>query len=373
MVLTATGDLVYANTAHKSFRNTRIFGSLDGLRCLSILAVIWHHTASNAFDLPLAGRGHHGVTLFFAISGFLITTLLIREKGRNGTISLKKFYIRRSLRIFPLYYAVLGIYVVLVFAMERGTEAGDTFMGNLVPYLTYTSNWFVDLHGERVIFYFAWSLATEEQFYLFWPYIQKRCSYWTPAYIMSGLLVITYLASYGYLGLPDSFLLTVLQSIMPGICLGAILAHLLHHKRTFPALMKVLGHRFSAPLFLAALIGYCALPTIDDWIVHALGMLLVGSCVCREDHFLQRPFNWSPIRWMGVISYGMYMLHMLAKNAVGLLAGKIGFSLEEATLGIHPAVLEFLGTTIFVVIAATISYKTFEAYFLKLKSRFSTA
>lgn len=367
------GSALYANPAHQTYRTTRIFGSLDGLRCLSILAVIWHHTANTSFDLPLAGRGHHGVTLFFAISGFLITTLLIREKERSQTISLKKFYIRRSLRIFPLYYAVLGLYVALVFAMEKGTPAGDAFFGNLVPYLTYTSNWFVDLHGERVIFYFAWSLATEEQFYLFWPYIQKRFQFWTPVWVMTGLLLLTYLASYGYLGLEDGLLLTVLKSIMPGICLGSILAHLLHHKRTFPSVLKVIGQRWSPPLFLAALIAYCALPTIHDWVVHALGVLLVGSCVAREDHYLRRPFDWSPIRWMGVISYGMYMLHMLAKNAFSTIAGKVGISLESPLLGVHPAVLEFLGTTVIVVIAATLSFKTFEAYFLKLKSRFSTA
>jgi peptidoglycan/LPS O-acetylase OafA/YrhL len=136
--------------------------------------------------------------------------------------------------------------------------------------------------------------------------------------------------------------------------------------------MNFLGHRWSAPFFLAVLVTYCTLPTIHDWVVHALGVLLVGSCVGREDHFLRRPFHWSPIRWMGVISYGMYMLHMLAKNAFSTLAGMAGIPLELPLLGIHPAVLEFLGTTVLVVIAATISFKTFEAYFLKLKSRFST-
>lgn len=160
-------------TPHERFRSTRFFASLDGLRCLSILAVIWHHTAGHSFDLALSRRGHHGVTLFFAISGFLITTLLLREKQRLGDISLRKFYMRRSLRIFPLYYTVLLIYIALVAAMERGTHAGREFWGNLPAYATYTSNWFVDLKGERVIFYFAWSLATEEQFYLVWPWVQK--------------------------------------------------------------------------------------------------------------------------------------------------------------------------------------------------------
>jgi len=361
----------YANPMHEAFRKTKFFGSLDGLRCLSILAVIWHHTAGHSFELPLAGRGYHGVTLFFAISGFLITTLLLREREKIGTIDLKKFYIRRSLRIFPLYYTVLLIYVVLVMIMERGTDAGKEFVGNLPAYLTYTSNWFVDLKGERVIFYFAWSLATEEQFYLVWPWIEKYTKFWVPVFFMLGLLVIAYLASYGALGLEDGFVLTVLKSVMPGICLGAILAHLLHHKKTFPLVAMVLGHKGSAPLFLGALIAYCALPTIDSWIVHALGVLVVGSCVIREDHFIAKPFKLYPIRWMGTVSYGMYMLHMLAKNGYEMVAGKINADSVISRIGIDPIIGEFVGTTIIVVVLATISFKFYEVYFLNLKKRFS--
>src|SRR5437870_3157565 len=88
------------------FRQTRYFGALDGLRCLSIVAVVAFHTLRGTSS-PIVLRGNLGVDLFFLISGFLITTLLIRERSQYGAISLKKFYIRRTLRIFPLYYAVL--------------------------------------------------------------------------------------------------------------------------------------------------------------------------------------------------------------------------------------------------------------------------
>ncbi len=363
----------YANDAHQSFRKNRFFGSLDGLRCLSILAVIWHHTGGHSFEMLLSQRGHHGVTLFFAISGFLITTLLLRERERTGGISLKKFYMRRSLRIFPLYYSVLILYTVLVFLMERGTEAGDEYFRNLPAYASYTSNWFVDLKGERVILYFVWSLATEEQFYLVWPWIQKYTKFWVPVGVMSGLLAVAYLAGEGHLGLDDGFLLTVLKNIMPGICLGAILAHLLHHKSTFKAVAAVLGTKLSAPLFLAAFVGYCALPSINDWIVHAIGVLLVGACVCREDHFMRAPFRFFPIRWMGVVSYGMYMLHMLAKNGYDKVANRVGVDRLAEAVQVDPVVFEFIGTTILVVIAATLSFRYYESIFLRLKERFSTA
>src|SRR5882672_6045500 len=92
------------------FQKAKYFPLLDGLRAVSIVGVVWHHAGGALhFSGPLS-RGYHGVSLFFVISGFLITTLLLRERSRTGAISLRKFYLRRALRIFPLYYAVLALY-----------------------------------------------------------------------------------------------------------------------------------------------------------------------------------------------------------------------------------------------------------------------
>ena len=83
--------------AHQGYLETRVFGSLDGLRAASILAVVWHHTPLVYPDLVLSRRGFLGVDLFFIISGFLIVTLLLRERRRSGRISLRGFYVRRFL------------------------------------------------------------------------------------------------------------------------------------------------------------------------------------------------------------------------------------------------------------------------------------
>lgn len=98
---------VSPSNAHADFLRQRTFGSLDGLRAISIIGVVWHHTGA---DTGLRGmtRGFLGVDLFFVISGFLIVSLLLRERRRTGAISLRAFYARRLLRIFPLYYGVLG-------------------------------------------------------------------------------------------------------------------------------------------------------------------------------------------------------------------------------------------------------------------------
>jgi Acyltransferase family len=98
--------LTSPTTPHQRYLLTKYFPSLDGLRAISILAMVWYH----APELRLVWRtGFLGVHLFSVISGFLITTLLFREKSETGKISLKKFYIRRTLRIFPAYCLTLGL------------------------------------------------------------------------------------------------------------------------------------------------------------------------------------------------------------------------------------------------------------------------
>ncbi len=93
---------------HQAYLDTRFFSSLNGIRCLCCLAVIKEHVNWKWGGPRLPELGFLGVDLFFAISGFLIVTLLIRERERRGTISLKKFYMRRTLRIFPIYYLLIA-------------------------------------------------------------------------------------------------------------------------------------------------------------------------------------------------------------------------------------------------------------------------
>ena len=167
-----------------------------------------------------------------------ITTLLLRERSETGTISLKAFYLRRTLQIFPLYYGMLGLYVILVLLLERHSEAGAQFWRNLPFFATYTSNWFVPLTSDRIIFFFAWSLATEEQFYLFWPWVIRKGGVILPVAVMVVLLILQD-AALGSQG--TSLAVTVLASISPYICAGSLAAIALHNAASFRWAWRVIG------------------------------------------------------------------------------------------------------------------------------------
>ncbi len=358
--------------AYDAFRRRRFFGSLDGLRCVSILAVIWHHAAiplSRADGLP--GRGYLGVQLFFGISGFLITTLLLRERDEMGAISLRAFYSRRALRIFPLYYLVLLLYVAVVWAGARTSADGQQFFHNLPYFATYTSNWFVPLEG-RVIFAFAWSLAAEEQFYLVWPWVERAMGGGLGAVgAMLGLVGVHLAVLAGLLNgvLPAGSLPhVVLASVAMPICCGVLAAHLLHSRAGFRRAWPWLGAGWSAPLFagltlvLAGLRGGSMPVWLADTLL-ALAMVgLVAASAIREDHPLAGFFAARPARAVGRVSYGMYLLHMLCFNVVSRI---FGFGRTSAP------VLAFVATALAAFAVAWVSYRWFESPFLRLKARWS--
>jgi peptidoglycan/LPS O-acetylase OafA/YrhL len=359
--------------AYQKFRDTRFFGSLDGLRALSILGVIWFHSWYGTPRYPwlestaVLRNGRFGVEVFFAISGFLITTLLIRERLKYQTVALRDFYIRRSLRIWPLYYAVLGLYVVLVLLTEHDTERGRAFFHYLPTYLTYTYTWFGPRGAEPgAIFNFAWSLSTEEQFYLFWPLIIKLLRWPLAIAMVSAVVAVRVLAGLNpiaqLLG-PESLGYHILMSISVPICLGALLSQVLHRPGGFRFLYSVLGWKWSAPVALAALI-VCLIPMASPWmpVTWIVLTLLVGSCVIREDHGLAKLLRFKPLAYIGVLSYGMYLYNTLMVKALWPVAGH---------LGLHHPLLVFpllLGAT---VLVSWLSYRYFESPFLTLKERFS--
>jgi peptidoglycan/LPS O-acetylase OafA/YrhL len=362
---------------HQTFRGTRHFGSLDGLRAISILAVVWYHTSHPTIGtatnrIALLGRGNLGVGLFFAISGFLITTLILRERESYGWVSLRLFYARRTLRIFPLYYTVLLLYAITVFLLDRGSPAGRDFFWNLSFFVTYTSNWFVHLDG-RVIFYFAWSLAAEEQFYLVWPWIEKASRDGRLAVgAITAILALNLACASGALDsfLPEgSFARIVLASIAAPICFGVIFAHALHSPSGFRAAAKFLYPKWASVALTAAVLALASIPTAAisiPWLWKALLGLamaaLVAACAIREDHALSSMLSFRPMQEIGKVSYGMYLLHMLCLN----VAAKLCFRFS-----VQSSVALFVATACIAFAAAWLSFNYYESIFMRFKTRFS--
>ena len=351
-----------------SYRNKRFFSSLDGLRCISIVAVIWHHTAAKAFSSPISQQGYQGVTLFFTISGFLITTLLLREKEAKGTISLNKFYMRRTLRIFPLYYSIVLVYIVITKIVEGNSIYGLEFYSNIKYYVSYTSNWFIHSANDRIIFFFAWSLATEEQFYLLWPSVERVLSGWLSVYLAFALIVFSQLAQFGLLSsfIASPFVVRVVANISTTICLGVILAHILHENTTFKIVEKILGNYWSPAVGLfssVTLLFYVTeLGPIGELLLALSFTFLVGSCVIREDTCATRVLVLKPLVWIGTISYGMYLLHMLSANVAKRLLPSI--------TGSYPLAY-FVLTLLVATAVASFSYLYYESFFLRIKHRFA--
>jgi peptidoglycan/LPS O-acetylase OafA/YrhL len=341
---------------HSEYLAARYFPSLDGLRAISILIVVAFHTR-------MLWWGFYGVQLFFAISGLLITTLLLREQAATGVVSLRNFYVRRVLRIFPLYYAVLAVYVVLVLVFEHGSVPGRQFMGNLKFFATYTSNWFVDTYsGNRIIFYFAWSLATEEQFYMFWPGVVRfaRRRWLVPVGVMTAMLLIgqagRWAVANGALS-EDTVPGRMLMHIAGPICLGSMAAYALHSRSGFQRAYAVLGRAWSAPAAAVLALACMVIPGTPNIVYSTAFTLLVIACVVRPDHLLRPVLEQRFLVYIGSISYGMYLLHMIAINTIHRFTPSNALTL---TLALPLTVL-----------MAGLSYRYFERPFLSLKARFT--
>jgi peptidoglycan/LPS O-acetylase OafA/YrhL len=345
------------------FMATRRFGALDGLRAVSAIAVVWHHTGAAGIPGPsLWQKGFLGVDFFFAISGFLITSLLLRERSAVGGISLKKFYARRALRIFPLYYATLLVYLVLVAATRRHSPDGILFFHYLPAYATYTYNWFA---GNQVTFDLAWSLATEEQFYLLWPpllvatlALGGRKRIWPPLVALAVLIAVS-----------QGIDLVVDSSVMPwripasmslSILLGAAAALVLSTRRGFAAVSAVAGHVWSAPVAAVLLIAVIA-ANLSLQIAEILMVVVVVAACIVEWTPLHPMLRWRPLAFVGVLSYGVYLLHCLCKNVASIAVRE------------QRGVVLFVVTLAAAILVAYLSFRFFETPVLKLKRRYEIA
>ncbi|MFM7762794.1 MAG: acyltransferase family protein [Acidimicrobiaceae bacterium] len=330
--------------------------SLDGIRALSVLAVIVYH--ANKLWLP---GGFLGVEVFFVISGYLITLLLLAESEKNGTVSLKDFWLRRARRLLPaLWVVVLG---VVVFAALFQREILGTLRGDVVAALFYGFNWFQVWVGtsyftsfEFVPLRHLWSLAVEEQFYLIWPIImlvvakfgKRRLPIVSAVFVFIAVALAVYMAVVYQSGTistindtPEQFMSLFGQSVSrvdylflgtftrsSGLLLGAALAiwwrpWLLQNSRAGESkLYDIVG--FGGLVALALMmwrfhtvidgtdggtVGYDLLFRGGFFLTDLASVALIAAAVHPGSKVIAKSLSNPVLVWLGRRSYGFYLFH----------------------------------------------------------------
>ena len=314
--------------------------ALDGLRGLAIILVMVHHYFQAGSREPLfvdslffglANSGWFGVDLFFVLSGFLITGILYDSKGTEHYF--RNFYARRSLRIFPLYYATLFLFFV-VFPLVPHPLA-QAYVANSAPdqlwFWAYLTNFRIAANGDWYEFLVPtvfWSLAIEEQFYLIWPLVVLKCTRNMLIRICIVMISIAFVVRVWLItgGANPLTTFVITPARMDCLAVGALLALIVRGETTRQRRL-VLSRR--AALVLGASLLALAMPSgtlgWTDPLVNTLGLslvalffgaLLLWAYQARKGHWIRAIFKWRPMRIAGKYSYSMYIFHGPAGTVV---------------------------------------------------------
>ncbi|HET7038671.1 MAG TPA: acyltransferase [Gemmatimonadales bacterium] len=296
---------------------------LDGLRCIGFLVVIGTHAGFRLY-------GDLGLLAFFVFSGLLITWLLLREHDGTGAISIPRFYLRRTFRIFPAYY------VFLAFTLTLDLMRGDSRINDLIlPSLTYTLNYWQAFNGHTTASVaHAWSLGVEEQFYLLWPLglalllrLGGRTAAVRGLLVVCGLTLLWRVVAHFALGLPEHYIYNAFDTRMDALLAGCLLAVLLTADRTRRAVARVAGTPGWALVTLAALLGSrILLPesyhlTLGLTVDTVLIAVLIVQVFAHSGHPAFRWLELPQVRFIGMITYPMYLYHQWALGVAGHLPG----------------------------------------------------
>ena len=327
--------------------------SLDGLRAVSILAVLAGHVVVT-YNFPYSfGQFHHlgniGVRCFFIISGFLITTLLFREFDRHGQISIARFYARRSLRILPAF-------LVFIFAIYLAQQFGWIKLndGDLLHALTFTMNY----HHDRTWYLnHLWSLSVEEQFYLLWPGLimlfgPKKSGSFAILAVLFAPVCRWYMWHHGT---GASAMTREFQAVADALATGCLLAIYYNVLTRMPFYMRLLASSYFPVLPLAGLLISVAFGTSAYYVwgqslANISIALAIDWTIRRPTTNIGRLLNSKPFVWIGMLSYSLYLWQEPFLNP-----------------DINVWVTAYPQNLALTLITATISYWLVERRFLRLK------
>ncbi|HYP87615.1 MAG TPA: acyltransferase [Polyangiaceae bacterium] len=365
---------------------------LDGVRGIAIAMVMALHFICSQVGEPqsrveqLAGRltayGTWGVDLFFVLSGFLITGILWDTRGSGRYFA--SFYARRTLRIFPLYYATLLVLIVLVPRGLLERVAPDALeiralQGWLWPYLT---NVYIAKSGGFNVPYIShfWTLAVEEHFYLVWPFVvgllARSAVLWVS--IVAAVAALSLRIVAGYVGWNEYVPLVLTPFRLDALCIGACLALAVRGPAGFAGMGRIakLGLVASAAGVLATSLWHVvrpaavpALPARETFLALMFGFAIVLACWADGPAWFKALLRLRFLRLLGKYSYGLYVFHGIIAFAF-VRHGTLGFFARlvgSHSLGLF--VQAAFGSVVSMLIA-WLSYEYLESRFLRLKVRF---
>jgi len=311
--------------------------SLYGLRGMAALAVLIYHF-SDQRGLMAHFPGPFAVTLFFELSGLLITWLLLKEMDKRGRANLRQFYSRRALRLFPVFYVVWILY-----------RLARPFPGSWATFF-YMGDYYYAVHQRYSAMTIAWSLGLEEKFYLLWPLVLARIAQPRLIKILCAMLIAEPVYRFFLIFLGHRpYTWFAFDCRLDALVLGCLIALLAKDGWTPP---KWISHPCTplGPLILV-------LALQNDVAVYALGVVLV-STVARPTWFLNNPVS----GFLGVISYSLYLCHAAAREIL--------WPLIASRFPVHKAAAAFLAQFLLALAAASLLHSLVEWPFLRLKDRF---
>lgn len=364
---------------------TAYIKSLDGLRFLAVSLVLFDHWSGDALGFPAS---YLGVCMFFVLSGFLITRILLNAKSKDEDLkrthgfSLKQFYIRRTIRIFPLYYMVLSILFLLNNPVIRD---------KIVVLATYMTNNYIAINSQWLgKTDHLWSLAVEEQYYLFFPFILLFIPFKNVKQLLIGMIVLSvamravlyvngtnWIASY-----------VLMPTCLDAFGLGGLLAYAqyFNKEKLLKLLSSVGGLIFGLALYILTVLYAEHLNEPHNWVTSiflrfsesTLSVFLIGNLVAPEHVIaksLEKFFSWQAFVFIGKVSYGIYIFHNFIYNpyheAVDSYINKVLIKIQLLVPGIWGTqVLKITFLYALTVGIASVSWYVFEKPINKLKTRF---
>ena len=372
------------------------FNGLNELRAIAALAVIYHHIELHNYFNPIRSHftfldyftgnvGKNGVFLFFVLSGFLITYLLLQEKEKYNTIFLKKFFLRRIYRIWPLYY---GIFALSVIVIPLLVFHFDIFKEDLSSY-----NKIIDAHNygvKPIVFYLlfmpnvalysgyfitgctqAWSVGVEEQFYILWPFLILWFSKNKIVQVFLAVLflfpVLIFLAKNNYILYPLS---VIIKSIpFHFMAIGSIGGYLFFNKNQVVEKYTQSKWGYFCIIILIIAFLFCQFfrSMIQEIVISLLFLLLILFTINDKN---QGVFRNKLFSYLGKISYGIYMYHTFVMFLVFPFVNKYLVNFKE---GIYYNILLYPLIFIITILLSSLSYQYFELKFIKIKdTKFKT-